>query len=76
MIYSYLLNQNQPSARLTLLGKNCMNEKQNGHQMLHGKLNNDYNFPDKSLRDLILVSNYMFSIQWNIFRMTKFIIFI
>ena len=42
-----------------------MNEKQNGHQMLHGKLNKDNNFPDKSLRDLILVSNYMSSISRN-----------
>ena len=33
--------------------------------MLPGKLNNDYNFPNKSLRDLILVSNYMFSIPRN-----------
>ena len=31
--------------------------------MLPGKLNNDYNFPNKSLRDFILRSNYMFSIS-------------
>ena len=40
-------------------------KKQNGRQMLSGKLNNVYNFPNKSLRDLILVSNYMFSISSN-----------
>ena len=56
------LNQNQPSARLALLGKIYMSKKQNGRQMLHRKLNKSYNFPNKSLRDLILVSNYMFSI--------------
>ena len=43
-----------------------MSEKQNGRQMLPGKLNNDYKFPNKSLRDLILVSNYMFLISRNI----------
>ena len=46
-------------------GKFIMRKKQNGHQMLPGKLNNVYNFPNKSLRDLILVSNYMFSISRN-----------
>ena len=33
--------------------------------MLPGKLNNVYNFPNKSPRDLILVANYMFSILRN-----------
>ena len=48
------------------LGENfIMSKKQNGRQMLPGKLNNVYNFPNKSLRDLILVSNYMFSISRN-----------
>ena len=42
-----------------------MSEKQNGHQMLSVKLNNDYNFLNKALRDLILVANYMFSISRN-----------
>ena len=48
------------------LGENLLwAKKQNGRQMLPGKLNNVYNFPNKSLRDLILVSNYMFSISRN-----------
>ena len=42
-----------------------MSKKQNGRQMLPVKLNNDYNFPNKSLRDLILVANYMFLISRN-----------
>ena len=46
-------------------GKFIMSKKQNGRQMLPGKLNNVYNFPNKSFRDLILVSNYMFSISRN-----------
>ena len=46
-------------------GKFIMSKKQNGRQMLPWKLNNVYNFPNISLRDLILVSNYMFSISRN-----------
>ena len=42
-----------------------MSEKQNGRQMLPGKLNNDYYFPNTSLRDLILVANYIFLISRN-----------
>ena len=42
-----------------------MSEKQNGHQMLPVKLNNDYNFLNEALRDLIMVANYMFSISRN-----------
>ena len=42
-----------------------MSERQNGHQMLPVKLNNDYNFLNKALRDLILVANYMFLISRN-----------
>ena len=49
----------------TLGGKFIMSKKQNGRQMFPEKLNNVYNFPNKSLRDLILVSNYMFSISRN-----------
>ena len=49
----------------TLGGKFIMSKKQNGRQMLPVKLNNVYIFPNKSLRDLILVSNYMFSISRN-----------
>ena len=46
-------------------GKKIMSEKKNGHQMLPVKLNNDYNFLNKTLRDLIMVENYMFSISRN-----------
>ena len=42
-----------------------MSEKQNGRQMLPVKLNNDYNFLNKALRDFILVANYWFSISRN-----------
>ena len=42
-----------------------MSEKQNGLQMLPVQLNNDYNFLNKALRDLIMVANYMFSISRN-----------
>ena len=62
-IYWPLLNQNQPSARLALMGNFVLREKQNGRQMLPGKLNNDYNFPNKALRELIMVSNYVFNIK-------------
>ena len=44
-------------------GNFCMSEKQNGRQMLPGKLNNDYNFPNKTLIRDSGVKLYVFNIK-------------
>ena len=66
MTHSYLLtlpDSESAECQIGTLGENCYKQKQNGRQMLPGKLNNDYNFPNKAHRDLILVLNHMFSIS-------------
>ena len=68
MVDSYLLTLPESESAEYQIGtlgeKHFMSEK-NGRQMLPVKLNNDYKFLNKALRDLIMVENYMFSISRN-----------